>query len=443
MFAEGSSVHLYRVFFYSGFFTLAVVDLAADAAGAAGRLAARRGPLPTGLAAAAVLAVYFAAELPHAWANLIESRVLMGTHGEAGYSTAQDKWLFAADVAHRVRPDERIIIHYGELGARKEMWFYIDRSFDEITHLNQLDKYKKTLARSVLMLDERALSGGERQLFRELIRVHPVIFYDHYAMVDLRSNKPGAMSYGFAPGAMSLRYRWLISHKYPPLKLTRVGYFPGLCEAVTVGAPVARDEEAPPPPHDPKQLPCYYNYLIARGDNATAGRVLDGLIAGLEPSPLYLGSARVWGGIAGGRLRVVVRSDGPEEGELRYLVEHATPPLQLPLPRIALPAPSAWRRGMVYVDEVTLPGKAESVDVAVELWQSAARPPVAPPPAPPPAALPPGRQLPLPPGKTPLPAPGKAPLPPPGKPAAPLPVVAPPPPPVILSHAPLGRLDWR
>ena len=62
----------------------------------------------------------------------------------------------------RTTQDERVIIHYPHLGARKEFWYYIDRNYDEIQSLAQLDKLKPTLAKSVLILDEHLLSAADR-----------------------------------------------------------------------------------------------------------------------------------------------------------------------------------------------------------------------------------------------------------------------------------------
>ena len=59
------------------------------------RLAAARPPRRCSLGA------YFVAEVPHAWHNLVESRVLMGTHGEAHYNPEQQKLRFAAEVHAR------------------------------------------------------------------------------------------------------------------------------------------------------------------------------------------------------------------------------------------------------------------------------------------------------------------------------------------------------
>ncbi|HEX4459999.1 MAG TPA: glycosyltransferase family 39 protein, partial [Polyangia bacterium] len=116
MFAEGSSVHLYRVFFYSSFFALAITDLVSDSYFAARSLAGRTSFRTPALVAASVLAVYLVAEVPHTWDNLLEGRVLMGTHGEQHYSPEQQKLRFAAEVHARTSQQERVIIHYPHLG---------------------------------------------------------------------------------------------------------------------------------------------------------------------------------------------------------------------------------------------------------------------------------------------------------------------------------------
>jgi hypothetical protein len=442
MFAEGSSVHLYRVFFYSGFFALAVTDLVAEAAGAARDLFRRRqAPLIAGVA---TLALYLGAEVPHAWSNLIESRVVMGTHGQIGYSTDADKWLFIKEAVARTRPDERVIVHYGHLGARKEMWYYLDRSFDEITNLAQLSKYTANFGRSVLVLDEHLLSGAERAQLIELIKKHPVFFYDHYTLVDLRSQKPGASSYAFVDGRMSRAYRWLVSHRYPPLHLTRAGYFPGLCMAAQNGVPVARDEAPPPQPTDARQWPCYHNYLVARGDAVAAARLAARMTDGLATVERSLGQAAhvSAAGIVGGKLRVAVIAGGPEAGELRYAVEReGLPPAYVPR-SAAMAAPASWQRGFLYLDEVALPGKPS--EVALELWKPS--PPVAAPP--PPVAAPTiVKTIAHAPAPAPAPAPTRAPAPArvPAPAPAPVPVPAPPPPPppIVVSRAPLGPLPTR
>ncbi len=275
MFPEGSAVHLYRVFVYAGFFCLAAADLV-DAAyhggvswwggGARSAEAQRMGVL----LATTLMGVYLVLEVPRAWHNLLESRVMMGTHGLGGiYDNEADKLLFAQQATAATRPDERVIVHYAELGARKEMWFYLDRSFDELSSLTEMTKYQKTWGKSVMMLDERALSPPDRARFNELMKQHPVTFYGHYALVDLRSSTPGVRSYALEPDKtkMTPLYRFFVSHIYAPLKMVRRTYLPGACTAITLGVPVASDEEVapPPPPNDFALRACYPRYLQMRG----------------------------------------------------------------------------------------------------------------------------------------------------------------------------------
>jgi hypothetical protein len=377
MFAEGSSVHLYRVFFYSGFFALAVTDLVDDAHSAARRLW-RRPPMAAVAAGAAVLGLYLAAELPHTYHNWIDSRVLMGTHGEAHYDPEQHKLVFAKDITRRTKPDERVLIHYGQLGARKEFWYYLDRSFDNMNGLNELDRHKADFHKSVLLLDEQALSGWERGRFEELMTQHPVSFYDRFTMVDLRSDKPLVSSWAFGVGNMSARYRWWISHKYAPLHLMRVGYLRGICTALDLGVPIATDEEAAPWPTEPKMLPCYRNYLVVRGDKGDAKRAEERLLDGMEARSVPLGSARVIAvGRKGGKLRIAIEAGGPEKDELRYVIKHDGVLQQVVGRSSAMPPPSKWRSGFLYIDEVSI-GSGE-------LWAELVHDP------PPLPTLPPGR----------------------------------------------------
>jgi 4-amino-4-deoxy-L-arabinose transferase-like glycosyltransferase len=355
MFAEGSSVHLYRVFFYSGFFALAVADLATDAYWATHRLF-RKAPawLPAAVAGALV-AVYFVAEVPHAWKNLLESRVLMGTHGEAHYNPEQQKLRFAAEVHARTTKDERVIIHYPHLGARKEFWYYIDRNYDEIQSLQELDKHKATLARSVLILDEKMLSAADRLVFDRLIQAHPVTFFDNFTMIDLRSDKPGAQSFTFVPGRMSFAYRWLISHKYPPLSLVRRAYLPGECEALTLGVPVATDEEIAEPGEE-RLLPCYHDLLVDRGQDAPARALGQRLVAPLTPVDRPLGSARiVAAAVRANKLEVAIAPAGAETGELRYQLARGGKVGANITGSLGVPTPAHWKAGHLYIDHIELP----------------------------------------------------------------------------------------
>jgi hypothetical protein len=327
------------------------------------------------------------------------------------------------------------------------MWYYLDRSFDEITNLSQIERYRATWKRSLVMLDEAQLTASERTVFEGLLKQHPVIFYDHYALVDLRSDKPGASSYAFKSGPMSASYRWLVSHRYAPLGLERRGYLPGLCAAVALGVPVARDEALPSPPRDWKQLGCWRDYLRARGDDGRAAEAERQMRQNLAATDRPLGKAHVVAaGIVGGRLRVLVAAGGPEGGELRYAVRDARGVVTYQA-RVVAPPPSSWRAGSLYLDEVPLGSARPPVDVDVELWKAA---PKAPPIPPPPWERVPAAPLPYHPSPpfTPPPAVARVDLRVPSKPplrptlhAPPQQLPAPPPAPaVVLSRAALGRL---
>ncbi len=383
MFAEGSSVHLYRVFFYSGFFTLATVDLISDAAAAAAKLSRGNRARAKLLAGVTLMALYLGTEAPHAWANLIESRVLMGTHGQPGYNPEQEKLAFGAEVTRLTAPTDRVIVQYRQLGSRKEFWYYLDRSIDEVGSLLEMTHFSPAQkAHSVVIADERQLVGAERAFFDGLIREHPVTFFGRFVMVDLRSNKPEARSFAFVPGKMSFMYRWLISHKYPPLHLERAPYLMGLCDAVELGVPIARDEPLPAAPADPKLQACFRNYLIARGETAAASAALAKITAGLTPSSARLGGgAQIIGvSVAAGRLRLALLAGGPETGELRYAIKREKfPPVYVPRSD-SLPAPADWRAGLLYLDEVALPANVGPSEIAAELWKYDEAPP--PPPVP-------------------------------------------------------------
>src|SRR6185369_9054972 len=115
LFAEGSAVHLYRVFFFSGFFALATTDLVVEAAAGARRLVGRRSGVAAGVV---VVAAYLLMEVPHAYANLLESRAMMGTHSQPGYNPEAEKLRFARAVHDRTPQDARLIVNYRQLSSR-------------------------------------------------------------------------------------------------------------------------------------------------------------------------------------------------------------------------------------------------------------------------------------------------------------------------------------
>jgi hypothetical protein len=383
MFAEGSSVHLYRVFFYSGFFALAITDLLADIYAGARRLS------PPGLAwfpvaaTLASLAGYLALEVPHAYKNLIQSRVLMGTFGETAYSPQAEKMQFAAEIHARTKQTDRVIIHYPHLGARKEFWYYIDRNYDEIQGLGQLATLKKTEPRSVLIFDEAMLNGGDRAVFEQLLQHHPVTFFNNFVMVDLRSDKPGVQSLAFRPLPMRPLYRWFVSHKYPPLQLVKHVYMPGECAALSLGVPVDTSEELEPV-SIPRWLGCYHDLLMLRGRRDEARAVEKQAGAGLPPLSATLDKATiVAAGARGSRLEVVLVAGGAEKGTLRYELTQPTRPEKIE--HVAggtggMTAPAQWQTGHLYQDAITLPRGRFTVEAQLIEMKPAPppRPPFAP-----------------------------------------------------------------
>jgi hypothetical protein len=377
MFAEGSSVHLYRVFFYSGFFTLAITDLIADIYAGARRLAPRGQGLFPVAAAVLSLCAYLWYEAPHAYKNLIQSRVLMGTFGEGGYSPQADKLRFAAEVHKRTKQTERVIIHYPHLGARKEFWYYIDRNYDEIQSLAQLGSLQKTLPRSVLIFDETMLNASDRGIYESLMRQHPVTFFNQFVMVDLRSDKPGVQSFAFQPLPMSPSYRWFISHKYPPLELVKRVYMPGECTAMAHDIPVDAGEELPPMTNT-RWPACYHDLLVLRGDKERARAVEKEASAGLAPLGATLGQATiVAAGARNGKLEVVLIAGGAEKGTLRYQATRLTPPEKIDFVISPSLTPSQWRAGRMYQDAALLPRGRSSVEA--QLVDSRPAPPPKPP----------------------------------------------------------------
>ena len=411
LFPEGSAVHLYRVFFYAGFFLLAAADLAIAVGHAARRVVGRAWVQP--LATAAVVLAYLVAEVPHAWANLLESREVMGTHGEARYNPEREKTLFAQEVHQRTTQADRVIIDYRHLGARKEFWYYIDRSFDELSWLAELKRYDKTLPRSVLMLDFQQLDPSEQKIFAELVAQHPVTFFNRFTMIDLRSSQPGITSYRFVDGKMTPSYRFWVSHKYPPLGLEPEVYLPGVCAALDAGAPPPALLVLPAAAASPSQQLCWHNLLVAAGQPAQAGPLVERVVAGLPAVGQYLGGVRVVAaGVTNDVLRVAYLSEKPQAGELRYRFTDGAGKVTS-LRRAQVPPLARWQGGFLYVDQVTLPRAGGSVEAELAagtpptVGAHAALATVPAPPAPPKPAAPAPSKLPLP-AKPPVPA--KAPL---------------------------------
>jgi hypothetical protein len=291
----------------------------------------------------------------------------MGTHSETHYSPEQNKLRFAEEVHARTTRNERVIIHYPHLGARKEFWYYIDRNYDEIQNLAQVEKLP-TLQRSVLIFDERLLSVAERAIFERLMLTHPVVFFDNFTMLDLRVDKPGVQSYTFVAAPMSAAYRWFVSHKYPPLTLVKRAYLPGECEAQALGVPLDSDEALPEEPADARLLPCYHNLLVDRGAAERAHAIAAAVTARLPAVDATIGQAHVLAaGLRGDKLEIVVLTAGADRGILRYVASGGGK--LLPLPSVSVPPPSRWQSGRLYVDSIAIaPGhwdiEAQLVDRA-------------------------------------------------------------------------------
>ncbi len=376
LFAEGSSVHLYRVSFFSCFFAFATADLC----GRVARFFEQRGEAaPRALAIGLVpLVAYQMAELPHAYRNLLDSRATSSTHNGAAYNPDQQKLLFFREVEKRVRPDERVYIHYGQWGARKELWFYLDRSF---TNVHTLANIPENPGKAVAIFDESKLTAPERDRFLRWIARHPVVFYDHFTLVDFRSTKPSLESYTFRALPMSRAYRWFVSHKFPPQEIVKQLYLPGACQAIEQGVAPPADTPAPPWPADEGKRLCRQHLSALTDPKAARAQAVE--LLGGDGKRVY--GARSLGSapdaldvyvrfVSAERVRVVAVAPHPigsPTARLRVMkqgIAKADLPAPVEVPT-KLPAPSTMRGGYAYVDELggLRPGdrlRLELVDVA-------------------------------------------------------------------------------
>jgi len=246
LFPQATMIHLYRVFFFSGTFIFGLVDLAHDFGSVARWLVLRRNPKDSNCVAertshAAILAVsalYLFAVIPKAWANLLESRINMGAFAVKGYSPQRHKLRFGQEVHRRTTQQQRAILYYSHLSARKELWYYVDRTFDEIYALGEIERFRKNWPISVLMLDSLQISASEQPYYDDLLRHHPATFFDGFVMIELHSDQPGITAYKFVDGPMSLTHRFFVSHHYPPLLLLPASSGPGVNTAHRLGLPL-------------------------------------------------------------------------------------------------------------------------------------------------------------------------------------------------------------
>lgn len=358
-FAKGAAIHLYRVFFYSTFLTLATVDLLCELYAAVSALAQARGRTPIaaarlgGAALSIALIGYFALQGPHALHNLRESREVMGTHGHAPYDADYPKQRFAMELVRAMDRDDYLFSY--NLSKRIEFSFYADRRETALSSVAALDAQRRLHPRSWFITDVR-LGALESRLLHELLRQHSATLYYPYVMVDLRSTDgvpPGAAARGrrewnelrFTPGPMTAGWRWFYSHKYPPLLPVPHASSYGQCVVANLdpagGGSVASETlkqlavSEPPlnlrtPPGD---LVCYHNFLVAVGRGDEAARFRDRLRLLFTP-PVGAMLPQAWAGkgqLLGVRLQsqparppqaeVWLLSDGSPADNSRFVVQ--------------------------------------------------------------------------------------------------------------------------
>jgi hypothetical protein len=276
MFANGSALHLYRVWWYSSFLALAVADLASDL------FRVIRWAINDKVALGAVtllLSAYFVVEGQHAYKNLLESRVMMGTHGHVGYNADYPKQLFGMEVARRTGPEDFVFGH-ANMPRRLEFQYYMDRSTSNIASLAQLPEQLKLHPRALVVMDGYP-SPTEKKLLYHHMKKHPAWLIDRYLLLDLRSDRPEFREYVFQAQPMSAAWHWFVSHRYPPMAMKEVGTIYSACVASATGnAPPAAAPEPPRPPwHGLAQIACYHNYQLVRGKPELAAALRSELVA--------------------------------------------------------------------------------------------------------------------------------------------------------------------
>ena len=252
LFRRGSSIHLYRVFYFSAFLALAVMDLIVELRGL---LARRVGARAAVLGGVVLTLAYFATTLPHAFHNLVDSRVVMGTHGFVGYNPDYSKLMFArAAGAHTPKSAFAVFFH---LPYRVEFTYYFDRSYGvspwgELSTLAQLDEVRKQHPELVLVT-QRSLPAAEDRRLRELLQHHRAYAYENFLLVRLDEEiaQPEIHEYRFVPQKPSWIWWWFYSHKYPPVEAVEVTTPFGDAIRAAAAAPSAPTSTAPPAPPPP------------------------------------------------------------------------------------------------------------------------------------------------------------------------------------------------
>ena len=438
-FSEASAIHLYRVFFFSSFFAMALPDLCVELYNGLRWLSTHGRPLPRwlpGLAVAIAITGYFAIETPHAIHNLVESREMMGTHGFGpGYNADYPKQLFAMEVAKRTGPEDFVFVH-DNLSRRIEFYYYVDRSNMNIATVAQVQAQLAKHPKSIILMDGYP-PPNERKLVYDLLKHHPGYLFDHYLMIDLRSNEPDFHEYVFEAERPSWKWRWFVSHKYPPMHLKEVTTQYAPCVYADIGTPPRKPipEGAMPPLGKSDLVQCWHNFEVVRGRPAAAEDTRKKLATSLVARDVPLGSiGRVLG------MRNIARASG----ELWLLVDHPPPAnlvwrwTLLPVaPKVPTTVPhgearpnpvgdrplAESRKGYLYAESLRWNVPAGRYHLTIELAPpTPAPPPPARRPPPPPKPFKPGEPVPF---------------------MPPVIVPPPPPPPPPVAAADLGDIDIR
>ena len=307
----------------------------------------------------------------------------MGTHGESALQprAAEAALRRRGTSPARTKPDERVIIHYGQLGrAQGDLVLPRSQLRRDQQRWRELDRLKADLGKSVA--DPRRAACSRRPsacvFERSALATHPVTFYDRFTMIDLRSRQAAASApMRFRPATCRAATRWWVSHKYAPLQLERSGYLRGICTAIDARRP-RRPRRGSGAVADRSALPALLSQLSHRC--ATSGvkprRPRSGCSTALHAVNRAAGQrARAWRPArSGGKLKVAIEAGGPIEGELRYVLRKGDQILQVVTAGVT---PRRWRAGFLYLDEVSIGSGELSAELVV--------------PPPPLPTLPPGR----------------------------------------------------
>jgi hypothetical protein len=217
LFPQASAVHLYRVFWMSTSFVLAMVDLAVELYEyvAYRRRAGYRGRSPARVTAIAIAGALLLI-LPQSVYNLRESRVVMGCLHNGDYDPEYEKMRFADEVAHRTTPADVVGIA-SNIEYRDEFSYRLDRTVRDLDSLN--DAMKSENSKIAVLLTDADPADEERGALARLLMRHPAQRIGQWLLIDLRQRGANLRTFVFRPRVPSLAWRWFVSHCYPPLDL--------------------------------------------------------------------------------------------------------------------------------------------------------------------------------------------------------------------------------